>query len=276
MRADVRVKLDGLPAPHVTIGASETPYGIPCRQPAGTDHPDLHQSSARRARGDVARGERGDAGDAVVAGAGHHPVEHRHGGRRRGADLPGHGHAHVFRAHARGREPDSDQEGDSRGGGRGDAARQAAAELGGFDHREKQRQQSRRRDAGDSLRAVGRGRDRSEADPQGRRLREQEYSVFRAVQSRPPGPRGPQSGRRAQVHSARGVAGAGTGLRAGRAGRVHRQRSRARVRAGEAATVPHAGRRESESASWRSSKRRSWTRPTGSAWARWDSAGRRR
>ena len=41
---------------------------------------------------------------------------------------------------------------------------------------------------------------------------------------------GPQSGRRAQVHSARGVAGAGAGLRAGRAGRVHRQRSRARLR----------------------------------------------
>ncbi len=40
--------------------------------------------------------------------------------------------------------------------------------------------------------------------------------------------------------------GAGTGLRAGCAGRVHRERSRARVRSGQGATVPHAGRRESE------------------------------
>ena len=44
------------------------------------------------------------------------------------------------------------------------------------------------------------------------------------------GTRGPESGRRAQVHPARGVAGAGTRLRAGRGGRLHRQRSRARLR----------------------------------------------
>ena len=61
------------------------------------------------------------------------------------------------------------------------------------------------------------------------------------------GKRGPQSGRRAQVHPARGVAGAGPGLRAGRARRLHRQRSRARLRAGEGAALPHAGRREPES-----------------------------
>ena len=86
------------------------------------------------------------------------------------------------------------------------------------------------RDAGDSLRAVGRGRDRSEADPERRRLREQEHPVFAALRAGSHGPRRPQSGRRAQVHSARGVAGAGAGLRAGRGGRVHRQRSRARIR----------------------------------------------
>ncbi len=59
------------------------------------------------------------------------------------------------------------------------------------------------------------------------------------------GPRGPESGRRPQVHPARGVAGAGPGLRAGRGGRVHRQRSRARLRAGEESTLPNSGRRES-------------------------------
>ena len=35
-----------------------------------------------------------------------------------------------------------------------------------------------RGDAGHSFRAVGRGRDRGEADPEGRRLREQEHPVF--------------------------------------------------------------------------------------------------
>ena len=43
---------------------------------------------------------------------------------------------------------------------------------------------------------------------------------------------------------------------------------------GEAAAVPHAGRCESRSRSWPSSKPRSWRRPTGSAWARWASAAR--
>ncbi len=45
--------------------------------------------------------------------------------------------------------------------------------------------------------------------------------------------------------------------------------------AGEGAVVPHAGRRESESGAGASSKRRSWRRPTASAWARWASAARR-
>ena len=40
---------------------------------------------------------------------------------------------------------------------RGDAAGQTASELGGFAHREEQRRQPRRRDAGGALRAVGAG-----------------------------------------------------------------------------------------------------------------------
>jgi fumarate hydratase, class I len=43
------------------------------------------------------------------------------------------------------------------------------------------------------------------------------------------GPRGPESGGRPQMHFARGVAGARTGLRARRGGSLHRQRSRARL-----------------------------------------------
>ena len=44
---------------------------------------------------------------------------------------------------------------DSRSRGGGHAARQAAAQFGGFADRKKQRRQSGRRDAGDSFRAVG-------------------------------------------------------------------------------------------------------------------------
>ena len=98
------------------------------------------------------------------------------------ADLPGHRHADVRRPHAGGRESDCNEERDSRSGGRGDAARQAASEFGGFAHRQEQRRQSGRGDAGDPLRAVGARRDRSEADPQGRRLREQEHPVFAALE----------------------------------------------------------------------------------------------
>ena len=86
---------------------------------------------------------RGNARDAVLAGAQHHSVEHRHGGRRRRAHLPGHRHADVRGAYAGGREPDRDQGGDSRGGRRGHPARQAAAQFGRFDHRQEQRRQPR-------------------------------------------------------------------------------------------------------------------------------------
>ena len=80
-----------------------------------------------------------------------------------------------------------------------------------------------------------------------------------------PGPRGPEFGRRAQVHPARGVAGARTRMRAGSGGRVHRQRSRARIRFGEGSALSNAGRCESACRSWPSSKPKLWTRPIASA-----------
>ena len=66
-----------------------------------------------------------------------------------------------------------------------------------------------------------------------------QYSV--PCTARSPGPRRSQPRRRSKVHPARGVAGAGPGLRAGRRGSVHRQRSRARLRSGQEPAVPHAG-----------------------------------
>ena len=69
---------------------------------------------------------------------------------------------------------------DPRGCRRSDQTRQAAAEFGRFADRQEHRRQSGRRNSGDSLRAVGAGRDRGEADPEGRRLREQEHPVFAA------------------------------------------------------------------------------------------------
>ena len=47
--------------------------------------------------------------------------------------------------------------------------------------------------------------------------------------------------------SARGVAGAGAGVRSGGGGRVYRERPRARLRPGKGTIVPHAGRYESDS-----------------------------
>ena len=79
-----------------------------------------------------------------------------------------------------------------------------------------------------------------------------QYSL--PAELRAPGPRRPHSRGRAQVHPARGVAGAGQGLRAGRDRRLHRRRSHARLRARQGAAVPHARRRESRSRGWRSSK----------------------
>ena len=47
---------------------------------------------------------------AVLAGAEHHRLEHRHGGRGRRPDLPGHRHAHLRGAHAGRRQSDRAQE----------------------------------------------------------------------------------------------------------------------------------------------------------------------
>jgi fumarate hydratase, class I len=63
-----------------------------------------------------------------------------------------------------------------------------------------------------------RGRDRGQADPEGRRLREQEHPVLAALRAGSSRPRRAAPGRRPQVHPARRLAGAGPGLRAGRLG----------------------------------------------------------
>ena len=62
-------------------------------------------------------------------------------------------------------------------------ARQAAAELRGFADRREHRQQPRPRHADHPLRAVGARRHRSEADSEGRRLREHERAVLAADRS---------------------------------------------------------------------------------------------
>ncbi len=130
-------------------------YGTPHQQPSGADYPDIHESAARRARGDVAHRGRGNAPHPIVAGAEHHSVEHRHGEGRRGPHLPGHRHANLRRAHARRRESTGDQARDSRGRRGSHAAGKAASEFGGFADRQEQRRQPGRRDAGDAFRAVG-------------------------------------------------------------------------------------------------------------------------
>ena len=99
-----------------------------------------------------------------------------------------------------------------------------------------------------------------------------QYSVaLRVGASRP---RRPQSGRRAQMHPARRLAGAGAGMRARSGGRMHRQRSRARLRSRQDAAISHARRCESRAGAGERSKRTSWTRRIASASARWDLAGR--
>ena len=75
------------------------------------------------------------------------------------------------------RQPDLAARADPRGGRRGDAPRQAAPQLRRLDHREELRGQPRPGDAGHPLRAVGAGRDRGQADSQGRRLREHQRAV---------------------------------------------------------------------------------------------------
>ena len=127
-------------------------------------------------------------------------------------------------------------------------ARQAAAELGRFDHGRELRQQPRARDADPPLRAMGEGRDRGEADPEGRRLREHQRAVRAADRARSPRARRPFARRRSQVHPARGVEGAGQGMRPGRRRRVRRRRPHVGLPARQGTAVPHARRHQSRSA----------------------------
>ncbi len=83
-----------------------------------------------------------------------------------------------------------------------------------------------------------------------------QYSL--PVRAAAPRPRRPHARGRAQVHPARGVAGAGQGLRARRPRRLHRRRPHVRLRPRQGAAVPHARRRESRSAAGRARGRRSW------------------
>ena len=137
---------------------------------------------------------------------------------------------------------------DSRSGRRGDAARQAAAELGRLDHRQELRRQPRARHADHPFRSVGARRDRDQTDSEGRRLREHQRAVRTAGRAAAPGTRRSHARRRAQVHPARGLAGAGQGLRARRGRCLRRRRSHVGLRPREGAAVPHARRRQSGSA----------------------------
>ena len=192
---------------------------------------------------------RGAAGHAVRRRRCDHRAEHRPRGRLRRRHLPGHRHADLRGEDAGRREPDRDEETDPRRGRRSHQARQAAAQLGGFDHRRKLRQQSRARHADHPLRAVGeRRRDRGEADPQRRRLRKHERAVLAADGAAEPRSRRSHARGRAQVHPARRVERAGQRLRARRDRRLHRRRSHVGLRARERTVVPHARRCESRSA----------------------------
>ena len=171
-----------------------------------------------------------------------------------------------------GREPDLDARAGPRRGGRGDAARDVAAELGRLDHGRELRRQPRPRHAHHPLRAVGTRRHRDQAAAEGRRLREHERAVLAADGTAQHGTRRPQPGGRAQVHPPRGVAGAGQGLQPRRGWRVHRRRPHVRVPARQGAVVPHASTTSTPMPGSRISKPRSWARPTSLAWARWASA----
>ena len=121
-------------------------------------------------------------------GAGDHRPEHRPGGRGRRGDLPGHRDADLRGQDPGRRQPGGAETADPRGRGRGHQARQAAAQLGGLADRRELRQQPRAGHADHPLRAVGARRDRGQADPQGRRLREHERPVLaagRTAASRP-------------------------------------------------------------------------------------------
>ena len=93
-----------------------------------------------------------------------------------------------------------------------------------------------------------RRRDRSQADPQGRRLREHQRAVRAAGRARSSRPRRPLARGRPQVRPARGLEGAGQGLQSRRRRRLRRRRSHVRLPARQGAAVPDARRCESGSA----------------------------
>ena len=88
-----------------------------------------------------------------------------------------------------GAQPDRMRQPDPRGGGGGDQARQAQAQLGRLDYRRELRRQPRPRDADHPFRTVGARRDRDQADSEGRRLREHQRAVRAAGGAAAPGPR---------------------------------------------------------------------------------------
>ena len=133
---------------------------------------------------------------------------------------------------------------DSRRRRRGDAAREAAAELGRFDHRREHRRQPRSGHADHPLRAVGRARHRDQADSERRRLREHQRAILAAGGAGSPWSRRPHARGRPQVRAARRVEGAGQGVQPRRGRRLHRRRSHLRLHAREGAALSHARRRQ--------------------------------
>ena len=134
------------------------------------------------------------------------------------------------------------------------------------------RQQPRTRHANRALRAVGARRHRGEADPEGRRLREHERAVLAADRAGAPRARRPIARRRPQVHPARGVAGAGQGVRARRRRRLHRRRPDVRLLARQGAALSRPWTMSTPISGWRRSSRTSWRPSTASASDRWASA----
>ncbi len=166
----------------------------------------------------------------------------------RRADLPGHRHADVRGAGAGRRQSDLDEAADQGGRGGGNTAREAAAELRGFDHRRELRRQPGTGHPDHPLRAVGARRHRDQADPEGRRLREHERAILASRDPRSSRARRSDARRRPQMYSPRGLEGAREGLQSGRRGRLHRRRPDVGVSAREGTALPHARRREYRSA----------------------------
>ena len=170
------------------------------------------------------------AGTRVVAGADDHRAEHRPRRRRRRRDLPGHRHADLRGQDAGRRQPDLDA--------RSRFARRWPRRRGAASCGPNSVDSITGKNSGDNLgpghadhplRSVGARRDRDQADPEGRRLREHERAVLAAGRAAAPRPRRSHARRRAEVHPARGVEGAGQGLRPGRGRRLHRRRSHVRL-----------------------------------------------